>query len=112
MPLVLPQEDVVALRRQLHDEPGATISVDLASQTVNGPDGKQYGFDIHPVRKKCLLEGLDDIERTRQYQRSDRRIRGGLSRRAAVALRAYRAPERHDTRICRTGAQSGRRRMM
>jgi 3-isopropylmalate/(R)-2-methylmalate dehydratase small subunit len=67
LPLVLPQEDVVALRRQLHDQPGATISVDLASQTVNGPDGKQYGFDVHPVRKKCLLEGLDDIERTRQY---------------------------------------------
>ena len=41
--------------------------MDLASQTVNGPDGKQYGFDVHPVRKKCLLEGLDDIERTRQY---------------------------------------------
>ena len=67
LPVTLPQEDVVELRRQLHETPGATMSVDLAQQTVTGPTGKQYRFDIHPVRKKCLLEGLDDIARTQQY---------------------------------------------
>jgi 3-isopropylmalate/(R)-2-methylmalate dehydratase small subunit len=67
LPVVLPQADVVELRRQLRDSPGATISVDLAAQSVTGPDGHRYGFDIHPVRKKCLLEGLDDIARTEQY---------------------------------------------
>ena len=30
--------------------------------------GTVYRFDIHPVRRKCLLEGLDDVDRTRQYQ--------------------------------------------
>ena len=68
LPVVLPHDDVVELRRQLHEKPGATISVDLAAQTVTGPTGKQYRFDIHPVRKKCLLEGLDDIARTEQYE--------------------------------------------
>jgi 3-isopropylmalate/(R)-2-methylmalate dehydratase small subunit len=67
LPVVLPQDDVVELRHQLRDNPGATISVDLAQQTVTGPDSRLYRFDIHPVRKKCLLEGLDDIARTAQY---------------------------------------------
>ena len=67
LPVVLAQADVLELRRQLRDSPGATISVDLAAQSVTGPDGRGYRFDIHPVRKKCLLEGLDDIARTKQY---------------------------------------------
>lgn len=68
LPVVLTQDEVVALRRQLHDRPGGTITVDLAEQSVQGPDGSSYRFDIHPVRKKCLLEGLDDIARTEQYE--------------------------------------------
>lgn len=67
LPVVLPQEDVVAIRRQLHAQPGAMVTVDLPAQTVTDPAGKIYHFDIHPVRKKCLLEGLDDISRTQQY---------------------------------------------
>ena len=47
--------------------PGAALTVDLAAQTVTDVEGKVHRFDIHPVRKKCLLEGLDDIARTRQY---------------------------------------------
>jgi 3-isopropylmalate/(R)-2-methylmalate dehydratase small subunit len=67
LPVVLPQEDVVAIRRQLHAQPGGMVTVDLPSQTVTDPAGKVYRFDIHPVRKKCLLEGLDDVSRTQQY---------------------------------------------
>jgi len=67
LPVVLAQEDIVAIRRQLHAQPGATVNVDLAAQTVTDPAGKVYRFEIHPVRKHCLLEGLDDISRTRQY---------------------------------------------
>ncbi len=67
LPVVLRQDEVVAIRHQLHEKPGAEISVDLAAQTVTDPAGKVYRFDIHPVRKKCLLEGLDDIARTQHY---------------------------------------------
>jgi 3-isopropylmalate/(R)-2-methylmalate dehydratase small subunit len=67
LPVVLAQDEVVAIRAQLHENPGATVAVDLKAQTVKDPAGKVYRFDIHPVRKKCLLEGLDDIARTRQY---------------------------------------------
>lgn len=68
LPVVLPEADVIALRRQLHEQPGAPVTVDLAAQTVTGPDGRTHRFDVHPVRKKCLLEGLDDISRTQQYE--------------------------------------------
>ncbi len=68
LPVVLPEADVIALRRQLHEKPGAPVTVDLAAQTVTGPDGRTHRFDVHPVRKKCLLEGLDDISRTQQYE--------------------------------------------
>lgn len=67
LPVVLTDAEVVELRRQLHAQPGARLAVDLAQQTVTDPAGKVYRFDIHPMRKKCLLEGLDDIARTQQY---------------------------------------------
>lgn len=69
LPVVLPEDDVIALRRQLHERPGATVTVDLESQTVTGPAGTVHRFEIHPVRRKCLLEGLDDVARTQQYER-------------------------------------------
>jgi 3-isopropylmalate/(R)-2-methylmalate dehydratase small subunit len=56
------------LRRQLHARPGATMKIDLPSQTVTGPDGKTYRFEIDAFRKKCLLEGLDDIGITLQHE--------------------------------------------
>lgn len=67
--VTLPEAEVAALRAQLRERPGAAITVDLAAQTVTDPAGRAHRFEIHPVRKKCLLEGLDDIARTQQYER-------------------------------------------
>lgn len=67
LPVVLGADECAAIRKQLNARPGATLTVDLAAQTVTDADGVAHRFDIHPVRKKCLLEGLDDIARTRQY---------------------------------------------
>ena len=68
LPAQLPNEICEALRRQLHDNVGAEIAIDLAAQTVTGPDGKAHRFDIPPVPKMCLLEGLDDVGRTEQHR--------------------------------------------
>lgn len=68
--LTLPEDECAAIRRQLQDRPGAKLSIDLAAQTVTDVTGKTYRFEIPEVRKRCLLEGLDDIARTQQY--SDR----------------------------------------
>lgn len=68
LPVVLPHETVVGIRRQLHERVGATLRVDLAAQTVTDVSGATHRFEIHPVRKKCLLEGLNEVERTEQYR--------------------------------------------
>jgi len=67
LPVFLPAEAVADLRRQLHARIGATVKVDLMEQTVTGPDGGTHAFDIHPLQKRCLLEGLDDISLTQRY---------------------------------------------
>jgi 3-isopropylmalate/(R)-2-methylmalate dehydratase small subunit len=61
LPVRLPDATVKKLRQQLHDQPGARITVDLESQTVTGPDGAAYKFDIDPTSKEKLLKGLDDV---------------------------------------------------
>ncbi|MPZ42770.1 MAG: 3-isopropylmalate dehydratase small subunit [Betaproteobacteria bacterium] len=68
LPVVLGEAECESMRRQLRDHPGATISVDLGAQTVTDQQGKVHRFEIHAVRKKSLLEGLDDIARTLQYK--------------------------------------------
>ena len=67
LPVVLTDAEVTSLRRDLHERPGSTVTVDLAAQTVTDAAGGVHRFEIHPVRKKCLLEGLDDIARTHEY---------------------------------------------
>ena len=39
----------------------ATLSIDLPAQEIRGPDGGVVRFEIDPFRKRCLIEGLDDI---------------------------------------------------
>ena len=61
LPVTLPDEICQKLRQQLHASPGAQLTVDLESQTVTGPDGTAYRFDIDPNHRERLLKGLDDI---------------------------------------------------
>ena len=39
----------------------ATLTIDLPAQTITLPDGTVIGFEIDAFRKRCLVEGLDDI---------------------------------------------------
>ena len=55
------------LREQLHAQPGVKLRVDLPAQTVTAPDGQVYAFQMDAFRKKCLLEGLDEIGVTLQH---------------------------------------------
>ncbi len=62
LPVVLTEEQVGALMEKLKREPGATLSVDLQSQRLWTDDEElSYSFEIDPFRKRCLLDGLDDI---------------------------------------------------
>ena len=61
LPVQLTAETCASLREQLHANPGTTVRVDLPAQTVKGPDGTIHSFKVDAFRKRCLLEGLDDI---------------------------------------------------
>ena len=43
------------------------ITIDLKEQTITA-DSHMIQFEIEPYRKKILLEGLDDIAQTMQYE--------------------------------------------
>jgi 3-isopropylmalate/(R)-2-methylmalate dehydratase small subunit len=69
LPVILPAEAVARLRRQLHERPGATVTVDLPSQTVVAPGGSEHRFEVDPFRKQLLLTGQDEIALTLGYER-------------------------------------------
>jgi len=62
--VVLPGDVAARIRRQLHDRPGAEMTVDLPSQTVTAPDGARHEFQVDPFLKECLLRGQDEIALT------------------------------------------------
>ena len=69
LPVMLAEETCAKLRQQLRDRPGAEITVDLGTQTVTGPDGASYRFEIDATSKERLLKGLDDIGLVMQYEK-------------------------------------------
>jgi len=68
LPVILPAEVVAGLRRQLHERPGATLTVDLETQTVTAPDGAQHRFEVDAFRKEMLLTGRDEIGLTLGFE--------------------------------------------
>ena len=62
--VVLPADVVAGLRRALAARPGATVTVDLESQTITGPAGEAIRFGIDAFRKHGLLTGQDEVEMT------------------------------------------------
>jgi len=65
--VTLPEATCAALRAMLHQAPGMTFAVDLEAQTVTDGAGGVHRFEISPIRKRCLLNGYDDIARTQEY---------------------------------------------
>ena len=62
LPITLSQEQVESLQNSK-----STVTVDLENQTITTDSGT-ISFDIDPHKKKILLEGLDDIALTLQYE--------------------------------------------
>ena len=61
LPIKVPKEVVDKLMDDASRGSNAVLEVDLEKQEIKGPDGGTVHFDIDPFRKRCLLEGLDDI---------------------------------------------------
>ena len=61
LPIVLPQAEVDKLMDDAERGANAVVTVDLERQEITGPDGGRIAFEVDPHRRRCLLEGLDDI---------------------------------------------------
>ncbi len=65
VPVRLSEEDVAELFRRAASRAAAgnpyRLEVDLTACTVRDDDGFLKSFEVDPFRRRCLLEGLDDI---------------------------------------------------
>jgi 3-isopropylmalate/(R)-2-methylmalate dehydratase small subunit len=61
LPIKVSQEDLDKLMDDANRGANATITVDLEHQEIRGPDGGVVKFEMDPFRKRCLIEGLDNI---------------------------------------------------
>lgn len=78
LPIVLKEEEVKVLFDAVARVPSCEVTIDLPAQTVTvlggSADELVFDFEIDGFRKKCLLEGLDEI---------------GLTLKESDAIRAY-----------------------
>jgi len=80
LPIRVDEETLAKLMDDAERGANATLTIDLESQTISGPDGGVVKFDIDPFRKHCLLEGLDDI---------------GLTQKKAAKIEDYEEKRKH-----------------
>ena len=61
LPIVVSPAERDALLADAADIENPELSIDLVAQTIRRPNGVMISFEVDAFRKKCLLEGLDDI---------------------------------------------------
>ncbi len=66
--VAIPEASVQQLFTEIEDNVGCELTVDLPNQKVQSPKGLAFSFEIDPFVKHRLLNGLDDIGWTLQFQ--------------------------------------------
>ncbi len=67
LPVVLGEGIMDELFREVEENPGFRLRVDLEAQTVTTPGGQAHGFEVDAFKKYSLLNGLDEIGLTMQH---------------------------------------------
>ena len=62
LPIMLDQSDVDHLMKEAENK--KTLTINLEEQSIVDESGKSIDFEIEEFKKKCLIEGLDDIDLT------------------------------------------------
>ena len=70
LPIVVSADERDALMADAADTENPELSIDLVTQTIRRPNGVTISFEVDAFRKKCLLEGLDDIGLTMEKNAS------------------------------------------
>ena len=67
LPIALPDDVTANLIKQTEEQEGYRLMIDLEAQQVVQPDGTSHPFEIGDFEKHCLLNGLDEIGWTLQF---------------------------------------------
>ena len=72
LPIILSEAVVSQLFTDVTHQDGYELEIDLETQAIRKPEGQSLHFEIDLFKKKCLLEGLDDISLTLQHEKEIR----------------------------------------
>ena len=61
LPIVVPADVQGELFRAVEKDPGATVKIDLARQTLTTPSGRVVEFPVDAFSKHCMVEGVDEL---------------------------------------------------
>ena len=64
LPIEVTKDQREALLQDAKDTENPILEIDLFTQEIRRPNGAVIKFKLDPFRKKCLMEGLDDIDLT------------------------------------------------
>ena len=64
LPIILPKKERDLLMDDAHKGSNSVLTINLENQEITRPDGSIIKFEIDKFKKKCLLDGSDDIELT------------------------------------------------
>ncbi len=67
LPIALSDNVTADLMEQIEAQEGYKLMIDLEAQQVIQPDGTSHAFEIGDFEKHCLLNGLDEIGWTLQF---------------------------------------------
>jgi 3-isopropylmalate/(R)-2-methylmalate dehydratase small subunit len=61
LPIIIDKETHFQLLSLIEEEPDTQITIDLANQTIQLPDGRKAEFPIDTFSKTCILNGIDQL---------------------------------------------------
>ncbi len=56
------------VHRYLVEHPGVEVRVDVARGKLVLPDGEEVSFPLDPFARRCLVEGIDELEYLRRHE--------------------------------------------
>lgn len=79
LPIALPQKVVDVLMKDAEKGANARMEIDLEAQQITTSEGEVFSFEVDAFKKRCLVEGLDDIGLTFQKVASIDKFESELS---------------------------------
>jgi len=68
LPIVLAEDIIDKLFEETLENEGYCLKINLAEQSITRPVGGSIHFEVDAFKRKCLLDGLDDIGQTLQLE--------------------------------------------